>query len=708
MNVRVERAGSAAFTSTPLELGGRVLVFARLIWATLVTLLVFLFAVSVPLQYRQLSHPPADVRTQLAHAGLSVDVYAVYLTVIGNVFALVCCVVATLIILHRSTDRIGLLGSLYLLLLGLGNAPAMQSVARGYRPLAVPASLANFLLSTFLVAFFFLFPDGRFVPRQTRIPVLAGSVALGGVFLFTGASGVENPPAWMGLTTVIGFASGVAAQIYRYVRISDHLQRQQTKWVVLGVTAAALTTAVFVVAGPIIPSIGGADTGYGLTGVTAVDVASLFIPVTLGFAILRYRLWDIDVVINRTLVYGTLSAGLIGLYLLVVSGLGALVQTAGHLPISLLATALVAVLFAPLRGQLQAAANRLMYGDRDDPYRVLTRVGERASAALAPDAALQVIVETVAHALKSPYAAITLWQAGSTRPAAVHGAFDGTPFRLPLMYQGETAGELLIAPRGRGEAFSQADQRLLTDLAHQIGPAAHAVRLAADLQHSRERLVTAREEERRRLRRDLHDGLGPQLAALTLKIETIRNRFGDDRELNVALIDLTTQTQTALSDIRRLVYGLRPPALDELGLLSALHQAVAQYSDQGNRRIQMTVDFPEALPPLTAAVEVAVYRIMQEALANVVRHSGARSCELSLSFDGERHLLRLKIADDGRGLPATHHAGVGLVSMRERAEELGGYWMISSPPSGGTIVMVELPCPAPEPQTMTTDPGKER
>jgi signal transduction histidine kinase len=708
MSVRVEGAGPAVFTATPLELGGRVLVVARLIWAILVTLLVLLFAVSIPLQYRQLSHPPADIRAQLAHAGLSVDVYAAYLTAIGNVFALVCCVVAALIVLHRPKDRIGLLASLYLLLLGLGNAPAMQSVARGYRPLAFPANLANFLLSAFLVAFFFLFPNGRFVPRWTRLPVLVGSAALGGVFLLTGASVVENPPDWMGLAMVVGFAAGVVAQIYRYVRVSDHVQRQQTKWVVLGVTAAALTTMVFAVAGPHVPSIGRAATGYDLTGVSAIDLASLFIPVTLGFAILRYRLWDIDVVINRTLVYGTLSAGLIGLYLLVVSGLDSLVQAGGHLPISLLATGLVAVLFAPLRGQLQAAANRLMYGDRDDPYRVLTRVGERVSIAPGADAPLRIIAETVAHALKSPYAAITLRQAETFAPVAAHGSYDGVPFRLPLVYQGETTGELLVAPRGRGEEFSPVDRRLLNDLARQIGPAAHAVRLAADLQHSRERLVTAREEERRRLRRDLHDGLGPQLAALTLKIETIRNRFGNDPELDVALIDLTAQTQTALSDIRRLVYGLRPPALDELGLLSAMHQAVAQYSDQGNKRLQMTVDFPESLPPLTAAVEVAVYRIMQEALANVVRHSGARTCELSLSLDGERPLLRLKIADDGLGLPAKHRAGVGLVSMRERAEELGGYWMISSPPSGGTVVMVELPCPAPEQQTMTADPGKER
>jgi signal transduction histidine kinase len=188
--------------------------------------------------------------------------------------------------------------------------------------------------------------------------------------------------------------------------------------------------------------------------------------------------------------------------------------------------------------------------------------------------------------------------------------------------------------------------------------------------------------------------LGPQLAALTLKIETIRNRFANDRALDAALVDLTERTQDALADIRRLVYGLRPPALDELGLLSALHQTAAQYGQSGDGSLEVTVDSPESLPPLPAAVEVAAYRIVQEALANVVRHATAHTCRLSVSLDRARDVLRLEMLDDGRGLSAHHRAGVGLVSMRERAEELGGHWRIGSPPSGGTVVTVELPCRA--------------
>jgi signal transduction histidine kinase len=708
MTVRVEGLGSAVPTTAPAELLGISLVVARLIWGVLIAQALVLYAVSVPARYSQLSHPPADVRAQLAHVGLSADIYAAYLTVVGGIFTLVCCTVAALIIWHRPNDRIGLLASLYLALIGLTSPPEMQAVVTGYPALALPANLALFLYIILLVAFFFVFPDGRFVPRWSRIPLLVCTAGFTLIFFLTGASVVENPPDWTGLMVAGGAAAGIAAQIYRYVRVSDPLQRQQTKWVVLGVTGALATSIVFAFAGPLFPTIGRPETGYDLTSATTITLAYLFIPVTLGLAILRYRLWDIDVVINRALVYGVLTIGLAGLYLVVVGGLQALFQARGHLPSSLLATALIAVLFAPLRGRLQTAVNRLMYGERDDPYRVLTRLGERVGAALAPEAVLPAIAETVANAMKSPHVAIALQQAGTFTPAASRGVFDGAPLRVPLEYQGETVGELLVAPRSPGEEFSPADQRLLGDLARQIGPAARAVCLAADLQRSRERLVTAREEERRRLRRDLHDGLGPQLGALTLKIETIRNRFANDRDLDAALIDLTERTQAALSDIRRLIYGLRPPALDELGLLAAIGQAAEQYGQQGDGSLHVTVDAPQSLPPLPAAVEVAAYRIVQEALANVVRHSAACAGQVSVALDEERNVLRVQIVDDGHGLPDQHHAGVGLVSMRERAEELSGSCSIASPPSGGTMVTVELPCPPAHHQEMTISSSEER
>jgi signal transduction histidine kinase len=437
--------------------------------------------------------------------------------------------------------------------------------------------------------------------------------------------------------------------------------------------------------------------------IRSVGVFSLLVvPVFTYIAILRYRLYDIDVVINRTLVYVILSACIVGLYVLTVVALGALFQARGNLVVSLLATGLVAVLFQPLRGRLQRVVNRLMYGERDDPYAVLSRLGQRLEAALAPDAALNTVVQTVAQALKLPYAEISLKQGDGFVTAARYGDPADETVTLPLTYGAELVGRLNLAPRAPGEEFSASDRRLLEDLARQAGVAAHAARLTADLQRSRERLVTAREEERRRLRRDLHDGLGPQLAAQTLKVGSARSLYGRDPAAADALLsELEANMEAAISDIRRLVYNLRPPALDELGLDGAIRESAAQYSTNG---LKISVDTPKALPSLPAAVEVAAYRIVQEALTNVVRHAAASECVIRLGLDGE---LELEITDDGVGLPEDRGAGVGLSSMRERAVELGGTCVVEPSLPEGTRVLARLPLPEDKSYEGTADQGRD-
>jgi signal transduction histidine kinase len=267
---------------------------------------------------------------------------------------------------------------------------------------------------------------------------------------------------------------------------------------------------------------------------------------------------------------------------------------------------------------------------------------------------------------------------------------------LSLVYQGEPVGQLILAPRSGETSFGEADRRLLDDIAHQAGVAAHAVQLTADLQRSRERLVTAREEERRRLRRDLHDGLGPQLATQTLKLEAARDLVPVDPGRAVELLSgLIDDSQSAIADIRQLVYALRPPALDELGLISALREQIAHYASD---RLSTTLDAPERLPSLPAAVEVAAYRIVQEALTNVLKHARANACSIRLALVGKgpHRTLGLEVQDDGVGLPAQHRTGIGLSSMRERAEELGGAFMIES--GRGTRVSAYLPAPQTEEQ----------
>jgi signal transduction histidine kinase len=236
--------------------------------------------------------------------------------------------------------------------------------------------------------------------------------------------------------------------------------------------------------------------------------------------------------------------------------------------------------------------------------------------------------------------------------------------------------------------------RLVRDLAPQIAMALHSTllftelqQLTVDLQRSRERLVTAREEERRRLRRDLHDGLGPQLSSQTLTLSAIKKLLRQDPEnADRLLSDAIVHAQEAVSDIRRLVYALRPPALDDLGLRGALEEQLNQYRTSG---IILTLEAPETLLPLPAAIEMACYRIVQEALTNVVRHAHATRASVHLEL--QKEVMIVEVKDNGQGLPPGVRRGVGLSSLHERAEELGGTCLVEAVPTGGTRVSASLP-----------------
>jgi signal transduction histidine kinase len=302
----------------------------------------------------------------------------------------------------------------------------------------------------------------------------------------------------------------------------------------------------------------------------AYPLVGAALPLLTGLAILKYRLYDIDLIINRTLVYGALTTLVVGVYVLVVGSLGLVFQAGSNLLISLMATGLVAMLFQPVRDRVQRAVNRLLYGERDEPHAALARLGRRLEATLSPEAVLPAIVETVAEALKLPYVAISLTQGEQVIIAASFGSCreDETLLRLPLVAQGEPLGELLLAPREPDTAFTPAERTLLADLARQAGIALHAVRLTTDLrqltrdlQHSRTQLVTTCEEERRRLRRDLHDGLGSVLTGMTFKLDAVGNLLERDPQVVRTLLgELKQQCQDSLAEIRRLVYNLRPPS----------------------------------------------------------------------------------------------------------------------------------------------------
>lgn len=558
-----------------------------------------------------------------------------------------------------------------------------------------PAWLYAISTGALLLAFL-LFPDGRLPSRRWRILLwllvigLVGEVVLQ-AFLpgpLRGGVPIQNPlalplPSFVSelvnvlrVGVVLGGVGTVAALLSR-LHGSEGVERQRLKWVVWAGAPATGAFLLYLILEPW-PEIARVMTGINFVGFSLVAVAA-------GVAILRYRLFDIDVLINRTIVFGTLTAIVVALYVLVVGSLGVLFQVRANLAISLAATGVVAVLFQPLRDRLQRVVNRLMFGEWDDPYSVLSRLGAHLEATLAPQAVLPTIVRTVAEALRLPHVAIVLGEDGDARPSAEFGRPVAGGVLVPLVYQGKAVGQLLVSPRAPGENFSPTERRLLTDLARQAGVAVSAVRLTEDLQRSRSRLVTAIEEERRRLRRDLHDGVGPALAAVALKVETARNRLAAHGSGGELLDDLSGRMQEIVASIRHLVHGLRPPILDDLGLVAAIGEAAAWCQEEG---LVVTIDAPDQLSSLPAAVDLAAYRITQEALTNVIRHAQAQNCRVRIWLDGA---LCLEICDDGRGVPERPHAGVGLGSMRERAEELGGTFLVEPVIPHGTRVLVHLP-----------------
>jgi signal transduction histidine kinase len=687
------------------RLRGGWLLAARVGWLAGVVVALALFVASAVVRIRAVqaacldptcpnAHLPAVTRSALDTLGIRYSFLAGYLIALDIVLVLTFGLVAILIYLRRSDDRIALLVSLALVFFSTatftGATDALAKAQPGWR---IPVLLLNLLGSTIFILALYLLPDGRFAPRWTRWAALIwiGQQVFHYVFPGSWVDTGGDSPLVVTLVWAALIGSVIYSQVYRYRQISGWAARQQTKWIGFGVGIALVGLIIgrglLIVLSPIVSA--SQMLVIQLITVAVVDVLMMAIPVTLAIAILRFHLFDIDTLINRTLVYGTLSACILALYAGVVSGVGLIFQTRANAFISLCATVVVILAIQPLREWLQRGVNRLLYGQREEPYAVLSELGRRLETTLSPDETLSTIAETVAQTLKLPYVSVALREGETETTAASIGAPTGRAITLPLSYQGEAVGALLLCPRAADEGWTTKERRLLDDLAHQAGIAVHAVRLHAELRQAHERMVLAREEERRRLRRDLHDGLGPQLASQTLTLSAARKLVRSDPDATESLLgEALRHAQTAIADIRHLVHGLRPPALDDLGLAGALREQAAQYTADG---LRVVVEMPEQLPPLPAAVEVAVFRIAQEALTNVARHAQAHSATLRLTRSDVTHELSLEVVDDGCGLRPDRHAGVGLASMRERAIELGGTCVIDAVPSGGTRVLARLP-----------------
>jgi two-component system, NarL family, sensor kinase len=485
-----------------------------------------------------------------------------------------------------------------------------------------------------------------------------------------------------GLAVACGLAAAIAAtaSVTLRWRRADRIRRQQLKWflAVLPVMAASIIATV-ITPGPI-------SLGVGL-------IAGTLLPMAIGIAVLRYRLYEIDILLNRAVLYGSLTAGVAGVYLAVVVVARTLFGVQGRgLAVQVVATVVAAAALWPLHDRVQRRVDRLFYGDRGAPYEALARLGRRVEVAADTETALNSVVKTIADSLRLPYVALELRLSDGWSPAAAYGEVPSQVVAFPLTSQRETVGRLLVGTRSPGEQLGPDDERLLADLARQAGPATHAVALRRALDASRAGLVTAQEEERRRLRRDLHDGLGPTLAGLTLGLDTARARSAGQPELQELLGKLKAETQRAVTDVRRIVYGLRPPALDEFGLVGSLREEVGRLQYEAPA-LTVTLDAPgDGLADLPAAVEVACYRIVTEALTNVTRHAQASRCSVQIRFGRD---LDVEVRDDGVGLPEGWRAGVGVASMRERVTELGGELVIEPSLPHGTRINARLPAREP-------------
>ena len=568
---------------------------------------------------------------------------------------------------------------------------------------AAATGVAYALLWSGALHFALVFPHQiPFAASRRRILLIAYAGPIGGLLASIAVVGLATQhvqpalQAWLAgqsLIEVGAIVCAVGLMSYSYWRLVDPVGRRQLR-LVAGAVGISSVSAVGLWFGPQLL------TGAPLIPRGAVALLGLPIPITLAMAVNRHHLFDLDRVLNRSLVYGGLTAGVVATYAVTVAVLSRFIPGNAPFAAALLGTGAVAVVALPLRDRLQRSVNRMLYGDRDEPENALRRLGQRLEASLDPQTVLSTLVGTVAESLRSPFVAIELERDGAATVEAAHGMVPIDPAggreleRFPIVYRGRAVGKLVLCRRDVDKPLSTADRRLVADLARQAGPAVEAVRLTSDLRRSREELVTAREEERRRLRRDLHDELGPAMAGSLMKLRAARSLMTAQPSRAAGLLgDLEADVGGMVDEIRRIARNLRPPSLDELGLLGVLQMRVAAF-DEGpeDSSLKVSLEAPEDLPPLPAAVEVAGLRIALEGLTNAARHSGAAHAKIRISMDGDD--LIVAVSDDGTGVPADVAPGVGLASMRERADELGGTMEFISPEGGGTTLIARLPVAA--------------
>ncbi|WP_369252211.1 sensor histidine kinase [Geodermatophilus amargosae] len=611
---------------------------------------------------------------------------------LAGAYAVVCAATGVLLVHLRPRNAIGWLlvatGLLQALSLG-GNAyggygvavadpdwPLASWVAAGTSMVWLAAVLVP---ATVLVAFY---PTGRLPARWWRWPVAAVSGGLAVVTVLTGLTqeafdDVAPGPApldlsggWataVTLAAVVVLIAGAAtiwtATVVRLVRAGSP-ERQQLAWLVCVVLPLVL----------VVFALGSSALAWLFAPLV------LMVPGAVLVGVVRYRL--LGIVVSRALVYAALTAAVVGLYLVVAAVAAAALGRTLSPVTGAVTAALLAMALGPARSRLQAAADRFVHGRRRDPVTAVTELGDRVARAGESDL-LPAVLGTVAAALRAPAARI----GPPGRPVS-----SGGGAAVPLRVGGRHLGDLCVTERAPGEPFTAGDRRLLAALAPQVAAVVRALELTRSLERERDRVLIATHAERDRIRRDLHDGLGPSLAGIGLGVQAVQARLGTavDPPTGALLARVREEVDGAVGEVRRILDGLRPAPLDDVGFVAAVQRHAEALAPSVPVRVTV-----EPLPSLPPDVETAAYRIAQEALTNVARHSGARCAEVGLRARDGR--LEVAVVDDGTGFAAAagdpRPAGVGLASMRTRARAVGGELTVTSGP-GGTRVVAGLPLEA--------------
>jgi signal transduction histidine kinase len=650
--------------------------------------------------------------------------------------AIIVAALGVLIATRRPRNSIGWL----LLAIGFSNALSLLATviaALGLYKGATPGSwvvwpvwLENWLGlgSAFLLLFLiFFFPTGRLPGPRWRwvawvaaalavIAVVGTMVTTGTTQLASGLPKVANPIGVGAISAVIGANSpafgvglvsvlllAVCAAAMRFRR-SQGVERRQMRWFVYAAGASIAVTVVgFLV------QIANANIGGALSGVGFDLGLAVVIPGTIGLAVMRYGLYDIDVFISRTIVYGSLAVFITAVYVGIAVGVGTLVGSDGkpNLALSIVATAIVAIGFQPVRERVQRVANRLVYGEQATPYEVLSQFSQQVAESYASDEVLPRMARVLADGTAAELAEVWLRSGVELRraagfpldtamPALVHlnGAAElsipATDRSVVVRHQGDVLGALTVTKR-RGERLTPIEIKLMDDLAHQAGLVLKNVGLTADLQArlvdlraSRQRLVAAQDDERRKLERNLHDGAQQYLVAIKVKLGLAEMLLTKDpKKATATLEQLRADADEALETLRDLARGIYPPLLAEKGLLVALQ------SQARKTTLPITVE-AEGIGRYPQGTEAALYFFVLEAMQNMQKYAHASSASVRLQQDGDQ--LAVEVADDGRGFDvSTTIRGNGLTNMEDRLDALGGTLQVESALGRGTTLRAIVP-----------------